>query len=108
MSVAGWFIGVLLAGCSGPSKEELTSIHYTPLPTQAFEVSTPADQGVDPLCIAELYYHASKLKNVYSVLVLKNGKLIAEKYYNEGSVDQQLNIHSVTKSFTSALVGIAL
>ncbi len=106
--VAGCFIGLLLAGCSGPSKEELTSINYTPLPTQAFEVSIPADQGVDPLRIAELYYHASKLKNVYSVLVLKNGKLIAEKYYNEGSVDHQLNIHSVTKSFTSALVGIAL
>ena len=99
---------MLLAGCSGPSREELKSINYTPLPTQAFEVSTPADQGVDPLRIAELYYHASKLKNIYSVLVLQNGKLIAEKYFNEGAVDQQINIHSVTKSFTSALVGIAL
>lgn len=107
-SLAGCVAGLLLTGCSGPSVEELKSIQYEPLSTQAFTVSTPLEQGMDPLRIAELYYNAAKLKNIYSVLVLKNGKLIAEKYYNEGSVDQQLNIHSVAKSFTSALVGIAL
>ena len=99
---------LFLTGCSGSSMEELNAIDYTPSPASGFEVSIPAGQGFDPLCIAELYYNASKLNNVYSILVLRNGKLIAEKYYNEGAVDQQINIHSVTKSFTSALVGIAL
>lgn len=107
-SMAGCMLGVLLAGCSGPSVEELKSINYAPLPTQSFEVSTPAEQGMDPLRVAKLYYCASKLKNMYGVLVLKNGKLVAEKYYHAGSVDQQINIHSVTKSITSALIGIAL
>ena len=98
----------MLAGCKGPSKEELQAIDYAPQPTTAFDVSTPAEQGMDPLRLAKLYYYAPKVKTIYSVLVLKSGKLIGEKYYNEGAVDQQINIHSVTKSITSALVGIAL
>jgi len=40
--------------------------------------------------------------------VIKNGYLIAEDYFNEGSVDQKDRLQSVTKSYTSALVGIAL
>jgi CubicO group peptidase (beta-lactamase class C family) len=34
--------------------------------------------------------------------------LVAEDYFNDGSVDQKDRLQSVTKSFTSALVGIAL
>jgi CubicO group peptidase (beta-lactamase class C family) len=34
--------------------------------------------------------------------------LIAEDYFNEGSVDQKDRLQSATKSFTSALVGVAL
>jgi CubicO group peptidase (beta-lactamase class C family) len=40
--------------------------------------------------------------------VSKNDHLIAEDYFNKGSSDLQVNIHSVTKSITSALVGIAI
>jgi len=88
--------------------QELQAIDFSPLPTDAFAVSTPAEQGMDPVLLSRLYYNASRLDNMYGLLVFKNGKLIAEKYYNTGAVDQQINIHSVTKSITSALVGIAL
>jgi hypothetical protein len=64
--------------------------------------------GLDPDLVAELYYDASKLETIYSLLVVKHGKLIAEKYFNEGSIGQQNNAQSVTKSYFSALVGIAL
>ena len=37
-----------------------------------------------------------------------HNKLIAERYFNKGSVEQKARLQSVTKSFTSALVGIAL
>ncbi len=100
-------ITIMLAGC-GPSEEELQAVDYTPLPGGGWEVSTPAEQGLDPELIAQLYYDASKLETLYSLLVFKNGYLVAEDYFNIGSVDQQVNIQSVTKSFTSALVGIAL
>jgi CubicO group peptidase (beta-lactamase class C family) len=96
-----------LANCS-PSSEDLSAIDYTPLPGDDWEVSTPAEQGLDPMLVAELYYNAAELETIYSLLVIKNSYLIAEDYFNEGSVEQKDRLQSVTKSYTSALVGIAL
>jgi CubicO group peptidase (beta-lactamase class C family) len=93
---------------SGPSIEDLLAVNYTPLPGDGWEVSTPEEQGLDPMLVAKLYYNAAKLETIYSLLVIKNGYLIAEDYFNEGSVDQKDRLQSVTKSYTSALVGIAL
>jgi len=97
----------MLAGCS-PSTEDLEAVEYTPLPGDDWKVSTPAEQGLDPMLVAELYYNAAELETLYGLLVIKNGYLIAEGYFNEGSVEQLSNRQSTTKSFTSALVGIAL
>jgi len=96
-----------LAG-SGPSIEDLLAVKYTPLPGDDWKVSTPEAQGLDPMLVAEMYYNAAELETIYSLLVIKNGYLIAEDYFNEGSVDQKDRLQSVTKSYTSALVGIAL
>jgi len=97
----------MLVGC-GPSTEDLEAVNYTPLPVDDWEVSTPAEQGLDPMLVAELYLNAAKLERLYGLLVIKNGHLIAEGYFNEGSVDRKNQLQSATKSFTSALVGIAL
>ncbi|MEC7976590.1 MAG: serine hydrolase, partial [Candidatus Thermoplasmatota archaeon] len=43
-----------------------------------------------------------------SVILVKNGTIVHEKYYEEFSYKTQFNTYSVTKSFTSALVGIAI
>jgi CubicO group peptidase (beta-lactamase class C family) len=96
-----------LASC-GPSIEDLLAVNYTPLPGDDWEVSTPEAQGLDPLLMAEMYYHTAELETIYSLLVIKDGYLIAEDYFNEGSIDQKDRLQSVTKSYTSALVGIAL
>jgi len=93
---------------SGPSIEDLLAVDYTPLPGDDWEISTPSEQGLDPILVAELYYNAAELETLYSLLVVKNGYLIAEDYFNEGSIDQKDRLQSVTKSYTSALVGIAL
>ena len=98
---------LMLAGC-GPSTEDLKAVEYTPLPGDDWKVSTPAEQGLDQMLVAEMYYNASKLETIYGLLVVKNGYLVAEKYFNEGSVDELSKRASVTKSYTSALVGIAL
>lgn len=97
----------LLAGC-GPSAAELETVDFIPVSHDEWPVSTPEKQGLDPKLVAELYYNASQLETIYSLLVFKNGYLIAEDYYYIGSPDLQVNIHSVTKSINSALVGIAL
>jgi CubicO group peptidase (beta-lactamase class C family) len=97
----------MLVGC-GPSPAELEAVDYTPLAGEDWEVSTPEEQGLDPLLVAELYLNAAELETLYGLIVIKNGRLIAEEYFNEGSVEQLSARYSATKSFTSALVGIAL
>jgi CubicO group peptidase (beta-lactamase class C family) len=96
-----------LAGC-GPSTEELEAVDYTPPRGDGWKVSTPAEQGLEPMLVADLYHNGAELERLYGLLVVKNGHLIAEGYFNEGSVEQKARLQSATKSVTSALVGIAL
>jgi CubicO group peptidase (beta-lactamase class C family) len=91
-----------------PRAEELEAVEYTPLAGNGWKVSTPETQKLDPMLVAELYLDAAELETLYGLLVIKNGYLIAERYFNEGSVEQLSKRASVTKSYTSALVGIAL
>ncbi|MEJ2487530.1 MAG: serine hydrolase, partial [Anaerolineales bacterium] len=105
----------ILAGCdssnildTSPSDEELAAVEYTPLQRDDWEVSTPEEQGLDPELLAELYYDAAQQDTLYSVLVIKDGTLIAEGYFNEGSVDEKTLLQSVSKSYISALVWLAM
>ncbi len=97
----------MLVGCA-PRTENPEVVDYTPLPGDDWQVSTPAEQGLDPELVAKLYLTALDLDTLYGLLVIKNGYLIAEHYFNGGSMGQQVALASVTKSYTSALVGIAL
>jgi CubicO group peptidase (beta-lactamase class C family) len=91
-----------------PRPQELEAVKYAPLSGDDLKVSTPAEQGLDPKLVAELYLDAARLETIYGLLVLKNGNLIAEGYFNGGAVDQEARLQSVTKSYTSALAGLAL
>jgi CubicO group peptidase (beta-lactamase class C family) len=71
-------------------------------------ISSPEQQGVDPEKIEAAYREAGGLDNIYSLLVVKNGFLVAETYFNGRDISQASSTASVTKSFTSALAGIAL
>ncbi|MGD2157616.1 MAG: serine hydrolase [Anaerolineales bacterium] len=84
------------------------TLEYQPLATGDWRVSTPSEQGLDPALIADLYRNAAELSNLYGLLVVKDGYLISEGYFNRGSIGQRAVLASVTKSYTSALVGIAL
>ncbi len=46
--------------------------------------------------------------NVHSVLIIKDGKLVFEEYFYEYTKDTLQELRSVTKSFISALTGIAI
>ena len=73
----------MLVGC-GPSIEELEAVDYTPLPGDDWQVSTPAEQELDPMLLAELYHNAAELETLYGLLVIKDGYLIAEGYSMKG------------------------
>ena len=99
---------LILSGCLPPSEEELAAVVYTPLDGGDWEVSTPEAEGLDPMLVAKLYYNAARHETLRGLLVIKNGRLIAEGYFNDGSIGQEARLQSVTKSFTSALMGIAI
>jgi CubicO group peptidase (beta-lactamase class C family) len=98
---------LILVGCASCTWN-LDLVDYAPLHAADWEVSTPGEQGLDPMLVAELYFTAAKLETLYGLLVVKNGMLIAEGYFNDGALDQSTGLASATKSYISALVGIAL
>ncbi|WPU96700.1 serine hydrolase [Mucilaginibacter sabulilitoris] len=50
----------------------------------------------------------NRLKDITSVIVIKNGKLLIEEYFNGSTRDSLHDPRSVSKSFTSALMGMAI
>ena len=69
--------------------------------------SAPEAQGLDSSIFEKAFQEAEKLPYIYSLLVVKNGYLIAERYFHLQDKYDANNVYSVSKSFTSALVGIA-
>ncbi|OIN55770.1 serine hydrolase domain-containing protein [Arsenicibacter rosenii] len=51
---------------------------------------------------------AGVFRNITSVVVLQNGKILIEEYFNGATRDSLHDVRSVGKSFASALTGIAL
>ncbi|MBA4851123.1 serine hydrolase [Emticicia sp. BO119] len=50
----------------------------------------------------------NKLKEITSVVVIKDGKLLLEEYFNKADRNTLHDTRSVGKSFTSAMMGIAI
>ncbi|MEJ2447485.1 MAG: serine hydrolase [Anaerolineales bacterium] len=90
------------------AEEFLPGADYAPLAGEDWEISTPEEQGLDPDLVEDLYRDAEDLETLYSVLLVKNGVLVAEKYFNGASRDESRLLQSVSKSMVSALAGIAL
>ena len=108
MTILALFLTLFaLIGCASCSWN-LDLVEYAPVTEGDWQVSTPEAQGLDPTLVARLFYNATKVESLEALLVIKNGHLIAEGYFGDGGIDQSTRIQSVAKSFTSALVGIAL
>ena len=75
-----------------------------------WETSSLHAEGVDSGAINELIRSIlnKRFKNIHSVLLVKNGKLILEEYFYGYERDTKHQLHSVSKSITSILVGIAI
>jgi len=56
------------------------------MPGDDWKVSTPTEQGLDSRLVAELFLDAAHLGTLYGLLVIRNGHLIAERYFNKGSI----------------------
>jgi len=97
-----------LPGCGTRETAEDEPIDYQPLVLADWNVSTPEAQGLDPDLVLSACQKAQKLSSIYSLLIVKNGYLVAEEYFHGLRHNVTKPTASVTKSFVSSLAGIAL
>ncbi|HWR54742.1 MAG TPA: serine hydrolase, partial [Bryobacteraceae bacterium] len=88
-----------------------------PWPTAGWQTSTPEAEGMRTAKLEEadawLRQRAGLLPgseggNRYSFLVVRNGRIVFERYYNGASAGDALHVASVSKSLLSGLAGIAV
>jgi CubicO group peptidase (beta-lactamase class C family) len=78
-------------------------------PTTGWRTAPPKAEGMDPAVLATIAGNVSSLyPQVRSVLVVRHGYLVYERYWHGFGPADGHEIHSITKSITSALIGIAL
>lgn len=72
--------------------------------------STPEAEGFDSSILAQVddYIKAKRYRLVNSVLVMRHGKIVFEKYYNKFNESSRNNIKSIWKSILSIVTGICL
>jgi CubicO group peptidase (beta-lactamase class C family) len=77
-------------------------------PTNGWRRSAPEDHGVDAPALTRAAHEArDSLPTLCSLLVISNGHIIFEEHYRGPTPGDLYSVRSVTKSVTSALVGIA-
>jgi CubicO group peptidase (beta-lactamase class C family) len=108
---------VLAAACTSPDRHQATATsQVSPAPTQrdywptaGWRTAAPDQQGMDPAVLGHLdTIVPASYPQVRSVLVVRHGYLVVERYWQGVTASDSHNSFSVTKSFVSALVGIAL
>jgi CubicO group peptidase (beta-lactamase class C family) len=103
----------MFLGCLGDLDIKLPYDDYAPEDIgDGWEISTPEEQGFDEDSITRVYrrfYSEDLYPTIHSLLVVRNGKLVAEAYCRDKNErDTFHSIQSATKSITSILVGIAI
>lgn len=68
----------------------------------------PRAFGYDEKTLNEYFDNLENWERLRSILIVKNDKLIAEKYFCGTTKYSAFNVHSITKSITSALIGVAI
>lgn len=74
-------------------------------------VSTPEKQGLDPVRLkelVELIREGKRYPRLHCLLIIRHGFLVLEEYFNGWQAEKTHTLQSVSKSFTSALVGLAI
>jgi CubicO group peptidase (beta-lactamase class C family) len=108
---------LLLAACSSPDRRRATATSQPSAapaqrdywPTAGWRTAAPSQQGMDPQVLDDLDTQLSeRYPQVRSFLVVRHGYLVYEHYWHGFDAADGQELHSITKSIISALVGIAL
>jgi CubicO group peptidase (beta-lactamase class C family) len=78
-------------------------------PTGGWRTSSPEEQGMDAQKLAQMLDAIQEQGlDLHSLLVIRHGYLVSETYFGYFKQDTHHELYSVTKSFVSTLIGIAL
>lgn len=83
----------------------------SPWPGGAWPTASPSEQGLDAARLDELVRlidEGEAAPDLHSLLIVRDGFLVVEKYFDGWGPEQLHTLQSVSKSFTSALIGIAI
>ena len=96
---------LLIAISGGACAQEQTSPQGT-----TWELTRPEAEGIDPggLSAAVSFVEQDPHGDFRSLVIARNGHLVAEHYFNGNGPDSLVDIRSATKSITSTLVGMAI
>lgn len=96
------FITLLIIGCATENEKDIDF--------KKFEWTTTnfAEKKIDSSKIEGAFIEAGKLNYIYSIVIIRNEKIVAEKYFNGKNKNSYFNIRSVSKSYLSAGIGIAI
>lgn len=80
----------------------------TPTHDKEWETAKPGDVGLDPGPLAELFgtIDAGDIETLHAVIVVRNGKIVFEKYSGDFGRDDLQYTASVSKSVGSILFGV--
>ncbi len=95
-------------GPEDTSKEIKDTPEPEETPVTTWKTASPEDHGLNPLILSEVHQYIQDDGRINSFLIVKNGYLVVEEYYNGYDQNSLHNIYSCTKSVMSALIGIAI
>jgi CubicO group peptidase (beta-lactamase class C family) len=70
--------------------------------------STPEEQGISSKAVQAFLDAADQINTLHSFMLLRHGKVIAEAWWQPESAEKPHILHSLSKSFTSTAVGLAI
>jgi CubicO group peptidase (beta-lactamase class C family) len=104
-------VSLLMTSCAPATPQ--ASIPVVPevdyWPTDGWQTSTPEQQGMDSEQLAQMFDTIQKQKiNLHSLLIIRNGYMVTEAYFDPYNAHIRHHGASLTKSVIGALVGIAI
>ena len=87
------------------SKSQSFEVDFEPY---EWKTEIPSTYGYDNRILSDYFSKLDKWESLRGLLIVKDGKLIVEKYFEGTTIYSAFNVHSITKSITSTLVGLAI
>jgi CubicO group peptidase (beta-lactamase class C family) len=106
-NVVMWWVALALwalAGCATPPVSVQPPAYW---PTERWQNALPEEHGFAASLSESIAAHVQTLPFLDGLLIIRHGYVVHESYYNGYDAESIHDIASVTKSWTSALVGVA-